>query len=192
MSNRKNGSLMELINNPERSSWPSLLERPTQSFETLEATVKQLFDEVKRTGDKAVRKYSSLFDNVALDTFVVSNDELDQAESQINADLKAAILLAKNNIENFHKAQFIAPIRVETMEGVTCWREQKPIEKVGLYIPGGTAPLFSTVLMLAIPAVLAGCKEIILCSPPNENGQIHPAILYAAQCCGVDKIYKIA
>ncbi len=182
---------MELILNPEQASWSSILKRPTQSFDSIESSVAQVFEEVQRNGDKAIRKYSSLFDNVSLDTFLVSEKELEVAETEVSQALKEAILLAKNNIEKFHQAQKTPKVEVETTPGVTCWREQKPIEKVGLYIPGGTAPLFSTVLMLTIPAMLAGCKEIVLCTPPNQEGTINPAILYTAKLCGIERMYKI-
>lgn len=182
---------MKVFENPEKANWADLLKRPTSSVVDIENSVLQVFDEVERLGDQAIKKYTSLFDNVELDNFRVTTQEVAAAKSNIKPELKEAIQLAKNNIEKFHKSQFIDKNIVETTKGVTCWNEQRPIEKVGLYIPGGTAPLFSTVLMLAIPAVLAGCKEIILCSPPNRDGKLNDAILYAADLCGVSQVFKI-
>ena len=182
---------MKKISNPPKSDWTKILERPTQTIESIEATVISIFDDVKRNGDAAVRKYTSIFDGVELNNFYISKDEFVQAEKLISEELKSAIGVAKSNIEKFHSAQKTSKVYVETMEGVECWQEKRPIQKVGLYIPGGTAPLFSTVLMLAIPAQIAGCKEIILATPPNKKGEINPAIIYAAQLCGVTKILKV-
>lgn len=182
---------MKKISNPPKSDWTKILERPTQTIESIEATVITIFDDIKRNGDGAVRKYTSIFDGVELDNFYISNDEFVQAEKLISDELKSAIGVAKSNIEKFHSAQKTSKVYVETVEGVECWQEKRPIQKVGLYIPGGTAPLFSTVLMLAIPAKIAGCKEIILATPPNKKGEINPAIIYAAQLCGVTKILKV-
>ncbi len=182
---------MKIINNPQRKDWQELLERPTQTVEDIEATVAQIFDEVQEKGDLAIAKYTSFFDGVSIENIVVSRKEIDNADTKVSDELKEAIMLAKSNIEIFHTAQKTTKISVDTTVGVTCWQEKRAIEKVGLYIPGGTAPLFSTVLMLAIPAGIAGCKEIVLCSPPDKNGAIHPAILYAAKLCGVSKIYKV-
>lgn len=192
MSNRKNGNIvMKTIINPKKEDWSTLLQRPTQSVEDIEDTVNQIFQDVQLNGDFAVSKYTSIFDGVELDDFEVSDDEINKASNSISTQLKNAIQNAKQNIEVFHKAQRTAKVEVETTRGVLCWQEKRPIEKIGLYIPGGTAPLFSTVLMLAIPAKIAGCKEIILCSPPNKEGKINPAILYTAQQCGVTKIIKV-
>ena len=174
-----------------KNNWQSLLERPTKSVEDIESTVDQIFKDVALNGDKAVERYTSIFDGVSLENTVVSQEEITNTENVISSELKAAIQLAKNNIEVFHTAQKTNRVRVETTPGVVCWQEKRAIDKIGLYIPGGTAPLFSTVLMLAIPAKIAGCKEIVLCSPPDKNGAINPAILYAAQLCGVTKIYKV-
>lgn len=182
---------MKKIYNPKQEDWSEICQRPTQNFSDIEETVKEIFREVKQKGDKAVQKYTSLFDGISLDTILVSKDEIQIANSKLSKDLKDAIKLAKNNIEKFHAIQKTEKISVETTAGVACWQEKRPIQKVGLYIPGGTAPLFSTVLMLAVPAKLAGCSEIILCSPPDKNGNINPAILFTAALCGVTKIFKV-
>ena len=182
---------MKKIISPKPATWSEILKRPTQTFEAIEATVKQIFKEVQTKGDVAVAKYSSLFDGISVDNLLVSNEEIAEANELVSTELKAAIQLAKSNIEKFHVAQKSAKIEVETTAGVFCWQEKRAINKVGLYIPGGTAPLFSTVLMLAIPAKIAGCNEIILCSPTNKSGKINPAIIYAANLCGVTKIYKV-
>ena len=182
---------MNKIYNPKPESWSELLKRPTQTIEDIEVTVKEIFKEVQKKGDAAVAKYTSLFDGVVLENYEVSKAEIDQAIDSISVELKEAIQLAKSNIEKFHAAQKTEKVVVETIEGVNCWQEKRPIQKIGLYIPGGTAPLFSTVLMLAVPAKIAGCKEIVLCSPPDKKGNINPAILYAANLCGVTKILKV-
>ena len=182
---------MNKIYNPKPETWSSILERPTKTVDDIEATVKEIFKEVQKKGDEAVTKYTSLFDGVTVDIIEVSKGEIDAAIASVSDELKAAIALAKENITKFHIAQKTNRVAVETIEGVSCWQEKRPIQKVGLYIPGGTAPLFSTVLMLAVPAKIAGCKEIILCSPPDKKGQINPAILFAAQLCGVTKIFKV-
>ena len=182
---------MNKIYNPKPESWSELLKRPTQTIEDIEVTVKEIFKEIQKKGDGAVAKYTSLFDGVVLENYEVSIAEIEQAIDSISVELKDAIQLAKSNIEKFHTAQKTEKVVVETIEGVNCWQEKRPIQKVGLYIPGGTAPLFSTVLMLAVPAKIAGCKEIVLCSPPDKKGNINPAILYAANLCGVTKILKV-
>ena len=182
---------MKKYKNPPQTQWPSLTQRPTQSFAEIEETVKAIFKEIQTKGDTAVAKYTSLFDGIKLDNFLVSENEIKEAENQVSTELKEAIALAKSNIYKFHSAQKTNKIEVETTKGVQCWQEKRPIQKVGLYIPSGTAPLFSTVLMLAIPAQIAGCEDIILCSPPDKSGKINPAILYAANLCGVTKIYKV-
>ena len=174
-----------------KDNWESLLKRPTKSVEDIAQTVGDIFKEVKESGDIAVKKYTALFDGVNLDTLEVSLEEIKNSENLVSKELKNAIQQAKANIEVFHAAQKTERIAIETTKGVQCWQEKRPIEKVGLYIPGGTAPLFSTVLMLATPANIAGCKEIILCSPPDKKGEINPAILYTAALCGVTKIYKV-
>jgi histidinol dehydrogenase len=182
---------MKKYKNPPQSQWSSLTQRPTQSFAEIEETVKAIFKEIQTKGDTAVAKYTSLFDGIKLENFLVTENEIKEAENQVSPELKQAIALAKSNIYKFHSAQKTNKIEVETTKGVVCWQEKRPIQKVGLYIPSGTAPLFSTVLMLAIPAQIAGCEEIILCSPPDKNGKINPVILYAANLCGVTKIYKV-
>ena len=179
------------MENPARTTWNELLKRPTKTVDAIEDTVKDVFDEVKANGDAAVIEYTQRFDKVALTTLAVSEDEIDEGTKSVSEELKAAIAIAKSNIEKFHAAQQTSITTVETTPGVVCWQEKRPIQKVGLYIPGGTAPLFSTILMLAIPAKLAGCQEIILCTPPNSTGKIDPAILYTANLCGVTKIYKV-
>ena len=182
---------MQIIENPNRADWAQILERPTQTVDDIEATVNQVFDDIRKNGDTAIKKYTSIFDGVTLNANEVSAAEFEKAFERVPEALKAAIQLAKSNIEQFHSAQQTERITVETMNGVTCWQEKRPIQSVGLYIPGGTAPLFSTVLMLAVPAKIAGCSEIILCSPPNKDGAIADEILYAAQLCGVTRIIKV-
>ena len=182
---------MNKIYNPERAQWKTVLKRPTQSVSDIEDIVNSVFREIKAGGDTVVSSYTKKFDGVVLKDALVPSVEIEESSALISNDLKAAIQQAKNNIEKFHKAQKTEKITVETADGVQCWQEKRPIQKVGLYIPGGTAPLFSTILMLAIPANIAGCKEIILCTPPNKEGKVHPAILYAANLCGVTKIFKV-
>jgi histidinol dehydrogenase len=182
---------MNKIYNPTRNTWSKLLQRPTANFNDIEETVKGIFKEVQSKGDEAIAKYTSLFDGISIANIEVSNDEINEAIDLVSVELKDAIALAKSNIEKFHVAQKTARVSIETTEGVQCWQEKRPIQKVGLYIPGGTAPLFSTVLMLAIPAKIAGCNEVVLCSPPDKNGKINPAILYTAHLCGVTKILKV-
>jgi len=182
---------MEIIYSPDSSQWKRLLSRPVFENTALEATVQAVLNDVKANGDSAVLRYSQKFDNPSISNFEVSKSELDAAENQISSELKNAIEIAKNNITAFHSKQAENASPLETMPGVKCWRKSVGIQRVGLYIPGGTAPLFSTILMLAIPAKIAGCKEIILCTPQKEGQEIHPAILYSAKLVGVDKIYKI-
>ncbi|MFV8225735.1 histidinol dehydrogenase [Christiangramia aquimixticola] len=182
---------MNKILYPPRQDWAEVLKRPTQTVADIEKTVNQIFEEIRVKGNSAVFKYTELFDGSTIDNLKVTQEEVDAASENIADDLKEAINLAKSNIEKFHAAQKTGRVEVETMHGVRCWQEKKPIQKVGLYIPGGTAPLFSSILMLAIPANLAECEEIILCTPPDSNGNINPAILYTAQLCGVTKIFKI-
>ena len=179
------------IYNPKLETWSEICKRPTKTFNDIEETVKQIFKEVQQKGDAAISKYASFFDGVNLEDIQVTSEEIEIAKNEVTDELKEAIQLAKSNIEQFHAAQKTDKIVVETTIGVMCWQEKRPIQKVGLYIPGGTAPLFSTVLMLAVPAKIAGCKEIVLCSPPDKNGKINAAILYAADLCGVTKIYKV-
>ena len=182
---------MKKILYPDKKDWSEMLRRPTQNVETLFENVGAILKNVKANGDKAVLGYEEQFDKVKLEALAVTPEEIKEAEAQVPIELKVAILLAQRNIYTFHKKQKFEGKKVETMEGVTCWQKAVGIEKVGLYIPGGTAPLFSTVLMLAVPARIAGCKEIVLCTPPNKEGKVHPAILYAAQVSGVSKIFKI-
>ena len=181
---------MKKIIHPDRKDWAEILKRPVLNMETLRGTVCEVLDRVKAEGDNAVMEYEERFDKVKLDSLAVTEEEMKEAEQNVPIELKVAILLAQRNIYTFHKKQKFETKKVETMEGVTCWQKAVGIEKVGLYIPGGTAPLFSTVLMLAVPARVAGCKEIVLCTPPNKEGKIHPAILYAAQISGVSNIFK--
>ena len=182
---------MQLIKYPERNAWKKLLIRPALDMKPLEETVNHILDEVKKNGDDTVRKFCLQFDKAVINDLIVTQNEIENASSLISDELKIAINVAKRNIETFHKKQLQKTEVIETMPGVECWRKSVAIEKVGLYIPGGTAPLFSTVLMLGIPAVVAGCKEIILCSPPDTNGNLHSAILYAAQLVGITKIFRV-
>lgn len=182
---------MNVIEYPKKEDWSTILKRPTQTVDDIKNTVNQVFDDVKRNGDVAIAKYTSMFDGVELDSMIVSESEIEFASSQVSEELKKAIQLAKNNIEAFHKAQKTEKVFLQTQNGVECWQEKRPIQKVGLYIPGGTAPLFSTVLMLSVPANIAGCGEIVLCSPPNAKGKIANEILYTANLCGVTKIIKV-
>ena len=170
--------------------WAEILRRPALNTESLFDTVRGIIDRVRTEGDKAVIEYEATFDKAELTSLAVTNEELEEGVALVSEELKAAISLAKQNIERFHAAQKFVGKKVETMPGVTCWQKAVGIEKVGLYIPGGTAPLFSTVLMLAVPAKIAGCKDIILCTPPDSKGKIHPAILFAARLAGVDRIFK--
>ena len=181
---------MKKILYPDKAVWKEMLRRPTLNMAALSEKVGVILKNVETNGDKAVIEYEEKFDHVKLESLTVTPEEMKEAEAQVPIELKVAILLAQRNIYTFHKKQKFEGKKVETMEGVTCWQKAVGIEKVGLYIPGGTAPLFSTVLMLAVPAKIAGCKEIVLCTPPNKEGKIHPAILYAAQVAGVSKIFK--
>lgn len=182
---------MKRIEYPAREQWEEILRRPALNTENLFDTVRGIIDRVRAGGDGAVREYEAAFDKAVLTSLAVTKDEIEQAETLLPEELKEAIRLAKKNIETFHAVQRFEGKKVETAPGVTCWQKAVAIEKVGLYIPGGTAPLFSTVLMLAVPAKIAGCREIVLCTPPDKEGKVHPAILFAAQVAGVDKIFKI-
>ena len=182
---------MKNILYPRKNQWSEILKRPTQTVKEIEATVNEVFDDVQINGDNAIKKYTKQFDKVSLSSFLVTQDEIKRAVQSVSNELKVAIQKAAGNIEKFHSAQKTEKVYQETTSGVVCWQEKRPIQKVGLYIPGGTAPLFSTVLMLAIPAKIAGCQEIILCSPPNKEGEIANEILYAASLCGVTNIYKV-
>ncbi|TYB76257.1 histidinol dehydrogenase [Bizionia myxarmorum] len=182
---------MKIIENPKNQTWFDLLQRPTSTVADIEKTVTEIFKDIQLNGDTAVLKYTDIFDGVKVSEMKVTAEEIELAKSKVKTELKEAILLAKRNIKRFHEAQKTERIEIETEIGVLCWQEKRAIEKIGLYIPGGTAPLFSTVLMLAVPAQIAGCTEIILCSPPNKFGKIADEILYTADLCGVTKIYKI-
>lgn len=181
---------MNIIINPDKSQWTELLKRPVMNTENLFDTVRAIIDRVKAEGDRAVLEYEEKFDKAVLATLAVTKAEQEEAETLVSEELKKAIRLAKQNIETFHAAQRFEGRRVETQPGVTCWQKTVAIEKVGLYIPGGTAPLFSTVLMLAVPAKIAGCREIVLCTPPGKDGKVHPAVLFAAKVAGVSRIFK--
>ena len=181
---------MQIVKFPAKSQWASFLERPHRDASELRETVKTVLDDIQARGDAAVKEYELKFDKVQLDSLQVSEAELQEAESLVSDELKQALTLAHHNIEKFHASQKFEGQKVETAPGVVCWQKSVAIEKVGLYIPGGTAPLFSTVLMLATPAKIAGCKEIVLCTPPNREGKVNPAILMAARIAGVSKIFK--
>ena len=182
---------MKTIKYPDKKDWKELLKRPTIDSSLMEKSVRDILRDVKENGDEALRKYSLAFDRADLKSFEVSETEIIESEKKISISLKQAIKIAYNNILKFHTSQKQAEERVETMPGVLCWRKSIPIQKAGLYIPGGNAPLFSTVLMLGIPAKLAGCKEIVLCTPPDKSGNVNPAILFSANLCGITKIYKV-
>lgn len=176
---------------PKKETWPEILKRPTQTVKEIETTVNQVFEDVQKNGDTAIKKYTKKFDKVAVTSLKVTQEEISIAVEAVSRELKEAIQQAAANIEKFHRAQKTEKVYQETTPGVVCWQEKRSIEKVGLYIPGGTAPLLSTVLMLAIPAKIAGCQEIILCSPPNFEGKIANEILYTANLCGVTNIFKV-
>jgi len=182
---------MQIIKNPDKKDWKVLLQRPYVDNRSILESVQQILNAVKQHGDEAVRSFTKKFDGVELENFLVSKNEITDAHNKLSTGIRNAIGQARLNIEKFHLSQFATTEVIETMPGVQCWRKNVAIEKVGLYIPGGTAPLFSTVLMLGVPAKLAGCKEIVLCTPVNEQGEVHPAILYSAQLVGIDKIYKV-
>ncbi len=181
---------MNIIRYPKRNEWENLVKRPHLDVSQLNATVASVLEDVKNRGDQAVREYEEKFDHAHLHQLAVSAEEMEEAERLVSDDLKQALVLAHHNIEKFHHAQHFNGDKVETAPGVLCWQKSVAIEKVGLYIPGGTAPLFSTVLMLATPAKIAGCSEIVLCTPPNREGKVNPAILMAAKIAGVNRIYK--
>lgn len=182
---------MKLVKYPDKKQWAELLARPSFDNSSLLSTVQSVLADIRERGDEAVREYELKFDKVQLQSLLVTADELKETEGLLTNELKEAIKQAKKNIAKFHAAQDTPLPCIETMQGVKCWQKAVPIQKVGLYIPGGTAPLFSTVLMLAVPAQIAGCKEIVLCTPPNAEGKVHPAVLFAAQTAGVSKIFKI-
>ena len=181
---------MKRFNNPPKAEWDEILKRPMFDVSQLTASVSQILADIRQNGIQAIQKYTEKFDGVFIQNFTVSESEFAEAASSLNPELKSAIEVAANNIFKFHQAQMPETKRVETLPGVVCWQKPVAIEKVGLYIPGGSAPLFSTVLMLSIPAKIAGCKEIVLCTPPDKNGKVNPAILFAAQHVGVTKVFK--
>ena len=183
--------MMKVFNEPKRNEWASIIERPSIDAAQLNDNVRNIIDDVIAGGDAAIKKITLQFDRVSINELRVTAEKIAAAENLLTPGLKTAIQLAKVNIEIFHNSQIQKVERIETMPGVWCWRKSVGIEKVGIYIPGGSAPLFSTVLMLGIPAKIAGCKEIVLCTPPNEQGDIHPAILYAASLVGVTAIYSV-
>jgi histidinol dehydrogenase len=182
--------MIQYIKNPAAADWEKIIQRSVLDNRSLEKKVKKILQKIEKKGDKAVKKYTKAFDGISLKSIAVSEKEITASNNLVPLALKNAIQQAKQNIEAFHLTQKEVIQKTETMPGILCWRESRGIEKVGLYVPGGSAPLFSTVLMLAIPATIAGCKEIILCTPPAKDGSINPAILYAAQLCGVTKIFK--
>jgi len=182
---------MNIYKNPEKEIWKKIIKRPVFEEENLRSIVSEVFTKVKNEGDQALQFYTSKFDGISIENFKINKTEIESSDNLISSELKEAILIAKANIEKFHFSQIEIPQKIETTAGIQCWRESRAIERVGIYIPGGSAPLFSTVLMLAIPAKIAGCKEMILCTPPDKSGNINPAILYTAKICGITEIYKI-
>ena len=182
---------MKKVFNPEKKSWLSLIKRPLYSLDSVKDIVDEIFTNVELYGDKSLIEYTNKFDKVDLNNLIVSKKKINNSENLIDDNLKESINVAYNNIYKFHKNQTFKAEKIETTSGVYCWQEKRPIENVGLYIPGGTAPLFSSVLMLAIPAMIANCKNIVLCSPPNDNGEVHPAILYCAKLCKVNKVISV-
>ncbi|MCZ2084427.1 MAG: histidinol dehydrogenase, partial [Flavobacteriales bacterium] len=183
--------MKNIIKYPAQNTWETLLQRPTLEKKDLKNTVQEIFLKVKNEGDSALKEFSEKFDQVSIENLLVSEKEIEFAINEVSKELKTAINQAKENIYKFHVAQKELSQEIETAKGVVCWRESRAIEKVGLYIPGGTAPLFSTVLMLGVPAQISGCKEVILCTPPQKDGSINSAILYTAQLCGITKIFKV-
>ncbi|HEY4937279.1 MAG TPA: histidinol dehydrogenase, partial [Puia sp.] len=183
--------ILQIIENPEKHRWADLLARPVFHSEKLELNVRKILEDVKSKGDKAVDEYSLLFDQIVVVDRIVRQEEFEAAENKLDEKLKASIRQAKQNISTFHSNQLIQEPKVETQPGIRCWRKSVAIEKVGLYIPGGTAPLFSTLLMLGVPAILAGCQEIIICTPPQKDGTIHPAILFVAKLLGMRNLFRV-
>ncbi|SHH28998.1 histidinol dehydrogenase [Chryseobacterium oranimense] len=181
---------MKIYRYPERNAWPDLVKRPVMEQKEISGLIRKIFNTVEEQGDSALIEFNKKFDRAVTPQIAVTEQELENAADKISEDLKKAIKQAKENISKFHNAQIAETEKIETVKGVTCWRENRGIEKVGIYIPGGTAPLFSTVLMLAVPANLAGCQEIILCTPPDSSGNINPAILFTAKLCGITKVFK--
>ncbi len=181
---------MQIIKHPKKNEWSRLLKRPALDAGSLEASVTNILHQVKASGDEALKRFSTIYDKVSVDELLVSKEEMMAAVDAVSTELKEAIALAKKNIETFHQQQLFPVEKIETMPGIFCWRKTVAIQKVGLYIPGGTAPLFSTILMLSIPAKIAGCKEIIICTPPGKDGKVHAAILYTAHLLGISKVFK--
>lgn len=181
---------MKVIRYPQQKDWNNLVQRPHLDVTKLNDTVKSILDDIKVNGDKAVYQYEKKFDGVELDSLIVSDEEIKEAEALVSSELKDSLVIAHKNILKFHQSQLFTGEKIVTSKGVSCWQKSIPIQKVGLYIPGGTAPLFSTVLMLATPAKIAGCEDIVLCTPPDKSGKVNPAILVAAKVAGVNKIYK--
>jgi histidinol dehydrogenase len=182
---------MKIFINPSRATWPQLTARPQLALDFLDSTVRNIFNRVKKSGDNALRELTQQFDKVNVEKLEVSKEEFQKADKSLSQELKDAIKIAAANIEKFHGAQKKESVKIETTPGVTCWRQAVPIEKIGIYIPGGSAPLFSTVLMLGVPAKLAKCRKVLLCSPPDKSGEINPAILFAAQLVGIERVYKV-
>ena len=183
--------MIKIYKYPARDTWKTLLQRPALQADTLQQTVRQVFEDVRTQGDEALRRYEAAFDKVQLTSLRVTEADFEEAERLTDDTLKQAIATATDNIRRFHAAQIASEQPVETMPGVKCWRRSLPIEKVGLYVPGGSAPLFSTVLMLGIPALIAGCREIVLCTPPGKNGKVAPAVLYAARYIGLTSVFTL-
>jgi histidinol dehydrogenase len=184
-------SILQIIENPEKHEWSTLLSRPIINSENLETAVRKILEDIKKTGDKAVMEYAALFDNTTAIDLKVHEKEFDEAEKKLGEELKAAICQAEKNISTFHRNQGMPEPEVETLPGILCWRKSLAIEKIGLYVPGGTAPLFSTLLMLGVPARIAGCKEIIICTPPQKDGTIHPSILYVAKLLRITNVFRV-
>ncbi len=182
---------MKIVRYPQREKWEELIQRPEGDNKSLKKSVRKILSKVKEEGDKAIKKFSKEFDKVKVKHLAVNGEEINLASLFISEELKTAIRTAKQNIENFHRSQLEEEKKIETMPGVSCWRRSVPVEKIGLYIPGGSAPLFSSVLMLGVPASIAGCKDVILCTPPNLDGSVSPMILFAAELCGIKKIFKV-
>ncbi len=184
-------SILQIIENPDKQEWSNLLRRPIINSENLETAVRKILEDIKKTGDKAVMEYAVLFDKTTAIDLIVREKEFNDAEKKLGEELKAAIRQAEKNISTFHSNQQMLEPEVETLPGIHCWRKSLAIEKIGLYVPGGTAPLFSTLLMLGVPARIAGCKEIIICTPPQKDGSVHPAILYVAKLLGITKVFRV-
>jgi len=182
---------MQILKNPDRSEWEPLCKRPSEDLKSLSETIGPIFDAVEESGDQALLEITKHFDGADLKALRVTQEEMKAAEALVSDELKESIFVALSNVERFHKYQLTRRLDIETMPGVKCWRKSLPIQSVGLYVPGGSAPLFSTVVMLAIPANIAKCKSVVMCTPPNNKGEVHPAILYAASICGLTSVFKL-